>query len=308
MTDIEFKNTRYTIAGEETVLDTLLRHKVAIPYGCRAGACQACILQSDASQIPDDCQPGLNPQQIRQGYFLACRCVPDQDMQLHEVDITSQKIPATVSEKFLLDNHTLRLRLNCRIRWVAGQYVTVWIGDIARCYSIASVARLDPFIEFHIRVYPHGAMSSLLYNQTHPGDTLQLQGPLGSFVYHHDKPDQKLLLIGAGTGIAPLIGIARDAIEHGHAATIRLLAGSENNECYEEKHLQRIQNSASQFSYHTERTDNIETVLNSHYPSLRGQRIYICGGEDFVRRCKKTCFMLGASPRDIITEEFINFA
>ena len=308
MPDIYFKDSAYSCAVDESVLDTLLRHNIAIPYGCRAGACQACILQADHSQIPEDCQQGLSAQHLKQDYFLACQCIPEQDMQIKPVDTQTQKINANVSEKFLFNERTLRLRLSCRLRWRAGQYITLWIDNTARCYSIASVAQLDPLIELHIRAYPNGAISSQLFNSIKVGDSLQIQGPLGSFVYRHDNAEQKLLLIGAGTGVAPLLGIIRDALHHQHTANIHLLAGDQTPISYAEKAFQELQNSTAQFSYQSDTVENIDTLLKAQFSTLRGQRIYICGGESFVQKIRKSCFMLGASPRDIITEAFINFS
>jgi CDP-4-dehydro-6-deoxyglucose reductase len=71
MPAIYYQECSYDNADNESVLDTLLRHNVAIPYGCRAGACQACTLQADIKLIPEDCQLGLSGEQIRQGFFFS---------------------------------------------------------------------------------------------------------------------------------------------------------------------------------------------------------------------------------------------
>ncbi|CAA0081468.1 2Fe-2S iron-sulfur cluster-binding protein [Zhongshania aliphaticivorans] len=307
MPTIRFKELSYSSADDESVLDTLLRHHIAIPYGCRAGACQACTLQATPSQIPDDCQQGLSEHQVRQGYFLACQCTPNHDIDVNTVNTTATKIPATIIDKTLLDENTLRLRLSCRLRWRAGQYITLWMKDVARCYSIASVARLEPYIELHIRVHPRGIISQQLFANTEVDETLELQGPLGGFVYEQEHASQPLLLIGSGTGIAPLIGIARDAIDCKHNANIHLIALDRTAENYAMQQLETLKNSASQFSFQTDVTDNTEVIISKQFSSLRGQRVYICGGQNFVQRIRKKCFMLGASPRHIITEEFINF-
>lgn len=307
MATIRFKENSYNGADNESVLDTLLRHQIAIPYGCRAGACQACTLQASPSQIPDDCQQGLSEGQIHQGYFLACQCRPMQSMDINTVNTSVQKIPATVVDKTPLDDHTLRLRLSCRLRWRAGQYITLWMKDVARCYSIVSAAHLEPYIELHIRVHPRGIMSQQLIANTKVGDVLELQGPMGSFVYEQEHASQPLLLIGSGTGIAPLIGIAREAIDYKHEANIHLIALDRTAKHYAMEQLETLKNSAPQCSFQTEQTDNAEAIISSQFSNLRGQRVYLCGGQDFVQRIRKKCFMLGASPRHIITEEFINF-
>ncbi|CAA0087513.1 Naphthalene 1,2-dioxygenase system ferredoxin--NAD(P)(+), reductase component [Zhongshania aliphaticivorans] len=304
---LHYQNQIYSCLEDESVLDTLLRHKVSIPYGCRSGACQACMLQTDSKSIPAESTQGLSSQHIRQGHFLACRCIPKDDMTLSCVDLAAQKIPATVGEKFLLDDKTLCLRLHSRIRWLAGQYITLWLNDAARCYSIASVARLDPFIELHIHLHQNGLISKQLLNTAEVGDTLEIQGPLGDFSYRSEQADQKLLLVGAGTGIAPLIGIARDALNHNHTAEIEIISVSSDGHCYAEQQLHALQNDNPQFSFETCPKNELNAKLTTLKSDLRNQRIYLCGGENFVTTTRKKCFMLGASPRNIICEEYINF-
>ena len=69
MATLTFNEQEFSVLDDENVLDTLLRNKVAIPHGCRAGACQACMLIAKPEQIPDDCQIGLSKERIQQGCF-----------------------------------------------------------------------------------------------------------------------------------------------------------------------------------------------------------------------------------------------
>ena len=57
---------------------------------------------------------------------------------------------------------------------------------------------------------------------------VSIQGPSGNCFYLPGQPDEPLLLAGTGTGLAPLYGIARDALTQGHCGPIWLFHGSLN--------------------------------------------------------------------------------
>lgn len=320
MRTITFNGQRFSVLDDENVLDTLLRNNIAIAHGCRAGACQACMLMAKADQIPDDCQHGLSKVRIQQGYFLSCCCEPEQDMDIQLPDLKAEKHLATVTEKRLLSARTLSLRLQCRLRWRAGQYITLWLNDSARCYSIASVASIDDFIELHIQVYPDGAVSPSLANNINVGDALAIQGPFGECVYDNKQSQQNLLLIASGTGLAPLLGVARDALSQNHQQPIHLLFRSKQaSDFYAVDALRKLKDQYPQFSFSLNSdepapdtkdssTDTWQLHLRTHFAELRGSRVYICGSDGFVRQARKQCFMQGATARDIICEAFINFS
>ncbi len=50
-------------------------------------------------------------------------------------------------------------------------------------------------------------MSDFVSEQLSPGDRLHVAGPLGTCFYEGVDPGQPLTLVGAGTGLAPLMGI-----------------------------------------------------------------------------------------------------
>ena len=58
------------------------------------------------------------------------------------------------------------------------------------------------------------------------GDTIEVAGPFGNCFYTSGSADASLLLIGTGSGLAPLYGIVTDALYHGHTGPIRLYHGS----------------------------------------------------------------------------------
>ena len=85
-----------------------------------------------------------------------------------------------------------------------GQHLVVGFpgSEKAREYSIYNGNR-DEFLEILIREVADGKVSSMLRNAI-PGGTLEVNGPYGFFLSNIiPPPDNSLLFIASGTGIAP---------------------------------------------------------------------------------------------------------
>lgn len=66
----------------ESVLDACIRCGVSIPFSCRGGVCQACLLRCVGGEVPPQAQRGL-PWDLRaKGYLLACQCHPAAALEL----------------------------------------------------------------------------------------------------------------------------------------------------------------------------------------------------------------------------------
>ena len=160
---IEFQYKRYACAAEEAVLDCLTRQGAAIPASCRSGVCQTCLMRAIKGSPPAAAQNGLKPALQEQGYFLACLCRPQQDMEVALAgDDVAPRTPATVVQKEALNSDILCLSLRC-LRPLddrAGQFAHLRRDDgLTRSYSLANLPREDGLVEFHVRRMPEGAMS-----------------------------------------------------------------------------------------------------------------------------------------------------
>lgn len=106
------------------------------------------------------------------------------------------------------------LRLSAPFSFEAGQHVDVRLtapdGYVAmRSYSIASAPTATDVIELAIERLPDGEVSPYFHDVAHPGDEIELRGPLGGhFLWPHDAPSP-VLLIGAGSGVVPLMAMIR---------------------------------------------------------------------------------------------------
>jgi ferredoxin-NADP reductase len=79
-----------------------------------------------------------------------------------------------------------------------------------RYYSIATSPASGDFIEVLVERQDGGEVSSFLHDQLLIGDTLEVRGPIGGGPFTWEPSDPgPILLIGGGSGVVPLLSMAR---------------------------------------------------------------------------------------------------
>ena len=96
---------------------------------------------------------------------------------------------------------------------VPGQYVRVGVDvdgvRLWRTYSLTHGPRPDRCISITVKAIPDGVVSNHLVREVRPGQMIQLGQAEGEFVLPQPIP-AKLLLVTAGSGITPVIGMLRN--------------------------------------------------------------------------------------------------
>jgi ferredoxin-NADP reductase len=90
-----------------------------------------------------------------------------------------------------------------------------------RSYSIAS-APGDGRVELTVERLDDGEVSPYLTEVMRPGDLMELRGPIGGYFAWRPEDVSPVLLIGGGSGVAPLMAMARTRIASGSTAVMRL--------------------------------------------------------------------------------------
>lgn len=310
------------LKDNESVLDGLLNAGHAIPHGCRAGVCHSCLMQSDSPSIPSAAQKGLKPTQVKSGYFLSCSCFPDAPISAHLTDPEGQNIEAKVTEKEMLTENIMRLRIKAELEYEAGQFVNLWRDEtVCRSYSLASAHNVDNDLEFHIKVIEEGAFSDWAKKHLNVGQTVHVQGPLGECYYCLEDKTQPILLCGIGTGLAPLYGIIKAALNQNHIGNITLIIGAKdtsNHYLFDElktlikEHINLNviavyqSGEASQAAPIITKQADIYQEVKHRFANLKGYSVYLCGAETFVKKMKKQCFLMDASLSEIHADAFIS--
>lgn len=319
MPELTFEGNTYTSSEGETVLECLQRHNISISSSCLSGICQSCVMRSSGGDLPAKAQSGLKDSWRSLGYFLACQCRSSEVLNVGRVDSADIQFKATLSriEPLSSDVIAVRMKPEKPVDYRPGQFLNfVREGNLIRSYSIASVPSLQDELEFHVALMPGGKMSGWLHDTAKEGDSLDLQGPLGSCFYVPGKPEQPLLMVGTGSGLAPLYGIVRDALESGHTGPIHLLHGAlALDGLYLMEELRQLAIEHDNFSYTAcalktadvpgiEYGDICELTLDRH-PQLKGWRVFLCGHPETTKILQKKCFMAGASMSDILADSFL---
>ncbi|MGA8132808.1 MAG: iron-sulfur-binding ferredoxin reductase [Pseudomonas gingeri] len=226
MPELRVGERGWSVAVGSNLLDALNQAGVAVPYSCRAGSCHACLVRCVHGEPQDNRPEALAFAQRERGWRLACQCQVREDLQVEVFDPRRDGLSATVAELEWLSPTVLRLRLlpERPLRYSAGQHLVLWTEQgVARPYSLASLPEEDRYLEFHLDCRQPGAFSDAA-RQLQLGAPIRL-GELRGGALHYD-PDwhaRPLWLLAAGTGLAPLWGVLREALRQGHEGPIRLV-------------------------------------------------------------------------------------
>jgi len=207
-----------------------------LPHSCKSGNCGSCrarLLKGDI-YYPHGPPLGLSDDEVAAGFVLMCqaRARGDVSVEIHEITTPEQaqfkRLPARIERSLPLAHDVVALYLKLPaaedFRFEAGQYIDIMLpGGRRRSFSIASPPHDARPLELHIRRVAGGEFSAPLFDAGKQSALLTIEGPLGKFIYRESSAS--MLLIGGGTGLAPLLSIIRHVIETGLERAMTLYWG-----------------------------------------------------------------------------------
>lgn len=273
----------FSVAPEQPVLDAALDAGLNLPQGCKGGSCGACrarLLDGEV-RYPNGRPLGLSDAEVAEGYILLCqaRAVSNLALETFEMSTPEQavikRLPARIERLQPLSHDVLgvflRLPAAESFTFEAGQYVDIMLpGGRRRSFSIASPPHHARLLELHIRRVAGGAFTEALFAADSRGALLSIEGPLGRFVYRPAAMDAPapMLLIGGGTGLAPLKSIFRHVIENELKRDITLYWGVRGErDLYAHRELEDLARQAPNFRY--------RAVLSEPSSAWQGRRGWV---------------------------------
>ena len=228
--------TRFGVPRNQTVLEAALAAGIAWPHDCTVGTCGRCrshLLRGKVDAITPFGYT-LSKEELAAGYILACQAVPESDLEI-ALPESAEAAPATATEARIVARRALTHDI-LEVTWEtaqpiayrAGQYMNVaWPGGPGpRSYSFSAApaaggsTRLSSFV----RKVPGGAFTEPLFADAFADTAFTLSAPHGDFWLRDG--DGPILLIGGGSGLAPLMSVLGDAAARGLARDALLLFGA----------------------------------------------------------------------------------
>ena len=309
MPDLSVAGQRWSVPAGSNLLDVLNDAGLRVPYSCRSGSCHACLVRCVRGDVLDAQPDALAESQREQGWRLACQCRVLGDLDVQLFDPTRDGVPANVQALDWLSSNVLRLRLlpERPLRYSAGQHLVLWTAEgIARPYSLASLPGEEPWLEFHLDCRQPGAFSDSA-RLLQVGDALRL-GELRGGALHYDPAweEHPLWLFAAGTGLAPLWGVLREALRQHHQGPIRLIhLAHDRSEHYLAEPLRALAARHSNLNIELVSATEAAAALAELRLVSRQTRALLCGSPASVEAFARRLYLLGVPRNQVLADIFL---
>jgi ferredoxin-NADP reductase len=202
---------------------------------------------------------------------------------------------------------------------LAGQHVDVRLTaedgyQAERSYSIASPPE-DSHLALTVETIADGEVSPYLTGELRAGDELELRGPIGGYFTWEVADGGPLLLLGGGSGLAPLMAMLRHRDDARNVEATALVSARTWDDVLYRNELATVVENGVTVRYTLTREQppgwtgwagrvNEEMLRASGAEPSRQLRVYICGPTGFVEHVADLLVQLGHNPHDIKTERF----
>src|SRR5690606_7451320 len=204
----------------------------------------------------------------------------------------------------------------------AGQYINIKTTingvEVRRSYSISSSPKSNE-LRVVVKAVESGLFSNYVTQHLQVGDVLEVAPPEGKFIL--ENTNAKVIVgIAAGSGITPIISLAKDTLESATDTTFILIYGNKTAEdtiyfseieALKNKYLGRF------FVHYTFTTAQVEGslfgriersttnfVLKNKHNDKRVDEYFLCGPEDMIKKVTAVLKEHGANEEQIHYELF----
>lgn len=325
---IDNTELEFTTNPGESILDAAIREGLAFPFNCRSGTCGTCagrVIEGEVA-YPEGRTSAL-PAAEALGRALFCQAHPVTDLVVEfprpppEPHIEPRQLPCRIERIEDLCHDVRRLYLRTpgeeRLDLLAGQYIDILLrGGRRRSFSLANPPHDNELLELHIRRVPGGKFTSYLFDEIEPETLLRFEGPLGEF-YLRERSASPILMMGGGTGFAPLKGMIEHAFHIGIERPIHLYWGARTRrDLYLDELPRRWAQEHDNFQYTPVLSEPksedgwlgptglIHSVLLEDYPDLDEFDIYMSGPPGMIEVGMREFLDNGVDPEHLYYDSF----
>ncbi|WP_375258474.1 2Fe-2S iron-sulfur cluster-binding protein [Citreimonas sp.] len=218
-------DTTFDCAEDDTILRAALRAGIGMPYSCNTGSCGNCrfeLKEGAVEHLRED-PPAWSERDLKRNRYLGCQAAPRGDCVVkframddyvppHRPAIRKATLRAVT--KITRDISDFAFEIEGDAAFEPGQYALLHVPGVdgGRAYSMSNLGE-DGTWRFMIKDMPGGAATDWLF-AAEPGAELVIDGPYGTAYLRPDVP-RDIVLMAGGSGLSPMVSIARAALKHG---------------------------------------------------------------------------------------------
>lgn len=212
-----------------------------------------------------------------------------------------------------------------KIKYFAGQYLTLIFSingrRYIRPYSFSSAPSVDQHLEVTVKRVPNGVVSNHIHDVISIGDSIEVLQSMGDFTCEHLADE--VCLWGGGSGITPLISLAKQILTTNSITSVFLIYSNKNDETTiflaKLKHLcnlypkrffvkyfqTQIKISQNIFGTIEGRINTAKALLVLEEFNIQKSSLhYICGPAGLKESVKKALLLRGIDQKSIYAEDF----
>lgn len=298
----------FFVEGNDSILEAALRAGIPLNYGCSNGNCGECKVRLVSGQVkkvhPHDYV--LKEADKVAGAFLMCSFTAVSDIVIEASvagaeDIPEQTIQTRVKSVELLDDNLLSLHLTTprsqRLRFLAGQRVSLGAAGLEGEYAIASCPCEDRQIELHIR-RDNRPFARMAFENLRKEAVVMLNGPMGQFVIKMDSR-HPAIFVAWDEGFAPIKSLIQHAMSLEMAETMDLYWIAEALPHYQDNLCRSWADALDNFHYQALAAggagDDPVTAILARYPDLTHYDFYAAGPAVFLDQLRREALARGLS-------------
>jgi propane monooxygenase reductase subunit len=320
----------FEVDEDETVLHGAFRQGLQLMHGCKEGQCSACksfLLDGDVD-LDRYSTFALPDFEEAEGWTLLCRAHALTDLEVELVNYDEETLKAglplvtaktrvTAVEELTHDIRRLELELlePKEVEFHPGQYVDIHLpgAEGHRSFSMANLPSDKGRLEFMIKLYPDGRFSGLLGSgEVCEGTELEVTGPYGMFTLRDQSP-RKLVFIGGGAGMAPILCLLRSLHERGiDREAVYYYGARKETDLFHREELEALAGELPSFRYVPALSDAewdgeagmITDVVERLEEDLKDVDAYVCGPPPMVEAAQGLLMAKGVPESRIYFDKF----
>ena len=212
-----------------------------------------------------------------------------------------------------------------KIKYVSGQYLTLQFRINGRRhlrpYSFSSTPKIDSTLDVTVKRVQGGIVSNYINVTVKVDDLIEVQEPLGNFVFEYDQLIKSVVFWGVGSGITPLFSMIKQLLVTEPLISVYLVYGNKSKTSvifYDQlEKLKQIYQGRFKIYYFYTKEESYDNNLDQYQGRINENfvlnlmnnieartRHYICGPAGLKNTINESLNKHFVNPNDIFSEDF----